>query len=288
MTEDLDATSLAWKQIADDWNTCFTSPSRISPQEVEKYREWLGEINKEKKPLRGLVLGATPELRDALTEFGYRVYSIDINLEMFLAMDTLLKNKDANETLIKANWLDNPLADDYFDVVVGDAVLPNVPWGERSHLLSEVKRLLRPGGVFLTRAFCVPDKKPFSDVDEVLGHFSKREPSMKNALKMALELQILAYDPKDHQGSCAKARKVLEEYHKRKGSRFEDSNLQKIHDIVWDFWCGKLVNKVFLYAYRKEEESEYDKYFRTLKTFEAKDNEYSKITPMYFMTKATR
>jgi ubiquinone/menaquinone biosynthesis C-methylase UbiE len=283
MPEDLKTTSLPWQQVAYMWKTYFTSPSRISPQEIEKYREWLKEINKDKKPLKALVLGATPELRDALFDFGYLVYSIDINLDMFLAMEELLKNKNPNEVLVKANWLDNPLADKYFDVIVGDAVLPNVPWNERLRLLSEVKRLLKPDGIFLTRAFYVPDKKPFANVDEVLKHFSKKEPNMQSALEMVLELHILTYDPKDHQGSFAKARKALEEYHKIKGSKFENKNLQKIHDIVWNFWCEKFVNKVFLYAYRKEEEGEYKKYFKIIDAFESKDHDYSKITPMYFL-----
>jgi len=283
MQENLKTTSLPWKQIAYMWKTYFTVPSRISPQEVEKYREWLKKINKNKKPLKGLVLGATPELRDALFEFGYLVCSIDINLDMFLAMDELLKNKNPNEVLIRANWLDNPLADNYFDVIVGDAILPNIPWDERSHLLFEVKRLLKSDGIFLTRAFCVPDKKHFSSVEEVLKHFSKKEPNMQSALEMVLELHILTYDPKDHLGSFAKAKKALEDYHKRKGLKFENENLQKIHDVVWNFWCKKFVNKVFLYAYRKEEENDYKKYFKIIEVFEAKDHDYSKITPMYFL-----
>lgn len=285
MPEDLKTTSLPWQQIAYMWKTYFTVPSRISPQEVEKYREWLKKININKKPLKGLVMGATPELRDALFDFGYKVYSIDINLDMFLAMEELLKNKNPDEILIRANWLDNPLPDKYFDVVVGDAVLPNIPWNERVHLLSEVKRWLKPNGIFLTRAFCVPDKKPFKNVNEILDHFSKKEPTMQSALEMVLELHILTYDPKDHQGSFAKAKKALEEYHKIKGLKFENENLQKIHDIVWNFWCNKFVNKIFLYAYRKEEENEYRKFFKIIEVFEAKDHDYSKITPMYFLKK---
>lgn len=284
MREDIKTTSLPWQQIAYQWKTYFTIPSRISPQEVDRYREWLKKINKDKKPLKGLVLGVTPELRDALTEFDYQVYSIDINQDMFLAMDELLKNKDKNEILIKANWLDNPLKDSYFDVIVGDAVLPNIPWNDRDHLLSETKRLLRPDGIFLTRAFCVPDKKYFKNVDEILRHFSKKKQSiMQSALEMVLELQILTYDPKDHLGSFAKAKKVLEEYRKKNGSKFKDRNLQKIHDIVWNFWCKKFVNKVFVYVYRKEEEKDYERYFEIKEIFEAKDHDYSKITPMYFL-----
>lgn len=284
MKEDLKITSLPWQHVAYMWKNYFTVPSRISPNEVEKYREWLKEINKDKKPLKGLVLGATPELRDALSDFGYLLYSIDINLDMFLAMDELLKNKNPKEVLVKGNWLDNPLGDNHFDVVVGDAVLPNIPWAERPHLLSEVKRLLKPDGIFLTRAFCVPNKKQFSNVEEILEYFLKKEqPIMQSALEMVLEFQILTCDPKDHLGSFAKARDVLEEYHKRKGDKFENRKLQEIHDIVWNFWCKKFVNKVFVYAYRNEEETEYKKYFKIVEIFEAKDHDYSKITPLYFL-----
>jgi ubiquinone/menaquinone biosynthesis C-methylase UbiE len=287
MKEDLTTTSLPWKQIAYMWKTYFTVPSRISPQEVKQYRNWLKKINKNKKPLKGLVLGATPELRDALVDFGYSVYSIDINLDMFLAMEELLKNKNPNEVLLKTNWLNSPLKDNYFDVIVGDAVLPNIPWEERKPLLSEVKRLLKPKGIFITRAFCVPDKKPFANVEEVLRHFSKKnQPIMQSALEMVLEFQILAYNPKDHLGSFAKAKNVLEEYHKRKGDRFNSKKLQEIHDIVWDFWCNKFLNKVFVYAYREEEEKDYRKHFKITEVFEAKDHDYSKLTPIYFLSKS--
>jgi len=287
MKANLKATSLPWKQIAYMWNHYFTTPSRISPQEVKKYKQWLKTINKGKKPLKGLVLGATPELRDALSDFGYLVYSVDINLDMFLAMDELLKNKNPNEVLIKANWLDNPLANNYFDVVVGDAILPNIPWNKRLDLLKEVKRLLRPNGVFLTRAFCVPDKKPFSNVEEIFKHFSKKKANRQSALEMVLELHILTYSPKDRLGSFAKAKDALEAYHKRKGKSFNNKNLQKIHDIVWNFWCKKFVNKVFVYTYRKDEEKDYKKYFKIKDVFEANDHDYSKITPMYFLKKAS-
>lgn len=286
MKENLATTSLPWQQVAYMWKNYFTVPSRISVQEAEKYKEWLNGINKDRKPLKGLVLGATPEVRDALSDFRYAFSSIDINLDMFLAIDELLKNKNQNEVLIKGNWLDNSLASDYFDVIVGDAVLPNIPWNERPHLLSEVKRLLKPSGIFLTRAFCVPNKKPFSNVEEILEHFSKKEQAvMQSALEMVLEFQILAYDPKDHLGPFAKARDVLEEYHKRKGNKFDNKRLQEIHDIVWDFWCNKFVNKVFVYAYRDEEENDYKKDFKVIEVFKAKDHDYSKITPMYFLQK---
>jgi SAM-dependent methyltransferase len=288
MKVNLKNTSLAWKGIANMWNNYFTVPSRISKQEVNQYKQWLKEIrqlaDKNKKPLSALVLGATPELRDALSEFGYEISSIDINKDMFLAMDQLLKSKDSKEKIVIGNWLENNLPSDSFDVILGDAVLPNIPWSQRIKLLKEVKRLLKPNGIFLTRAFCVPGKKPFKNVEEILEHFSKKDqPIKQSALEMVLEFHILAYDKKDHLGSFAKAKAALEEYHRKKGNKFKNKKLQEIHDIVWNFWCKDFVNKVFVYAYRAEEEKEYKKYFKTIKTFEAKDHDYSKITPMYFL-----
>lgn len=286
MNKDLKATSLPWKQIACMWVNYFTVPSRISPQELDQYKKWMKKKNTNKKHLKALVLGATPEIRDALFDLGYKVYSIDINRDMFLAMHELLKDKNPNEILITENWLDNSLENNFFDVIAGDAILPNIPWSQRSNLLSIIKKLLKPNGVFLTRAFCIPDKKTFKDVKEVFEHFSKKQDPIKQcALEMVLELQILAYNPKDHLGSFSKAKDLLEEYHKKKGNKFKNKRLQKIHDIVYNFWCKDFLNKVFVYAYRDEEEKSYKKYFKIVNTFEASDHSYSKITPMYFLQK---
>ncbi|MCX6802294.1 MAG: class I SAM-dependent methyltransferase [Candidatus Diapherotrites archaeon] len=288
MAENIETTSVVWKQIADQWSVCFTPPSRISPGEVEQYREWLKELNPARKPLKALVLGATPELRDALCEAGYKTTIIDINLEMILAMNSLLKSKNPGEIIVRANWLDNPLQSGYFDVVLGDAVLPNIPFTEREKLLSEASRLLKPGGVFLTRAFNVPRKNTFKNMDELLAHFSAKEPTYRTSLELVLELQILAYDQKDHLGSFLKAKQLLEKIHAEKGFDSGSEKLDKTLGMVWDFWCNKFVGKVFIYVYRDEEEKEYKKFFEIKESFESKDNEYSKITPMYVLKKKSR
>src|SRR5438309_718048 len=103
----LDTTSYAWKKIADSWETYFTPPSRPSQQEGEKYKEWLKNIAKGKKGLTGLVLGATPELRNVLNELNFKSHAIDINMEMILALEGLVKHTNHNEILIRSNWLDN-------------------------------------------------------------------------------------------------------------------------------------------------------------------------------------
>ncbi len=279
MAERIEDTSLVWKQIAGMWSTYFTPPSRISTEEAGKYRAWITQL----KPKTALVLGATPELRDILNELNCETTIIDINLEMILAMSSLLKANNPGEVLVRANWLSNPLRSGYFDVVVGDAVLPNVPWKDRATLLSEVKRMLRPTGVFITRAFYAPREKPFNELSELFDHFSKKEPSYRSALELALELQLLAYDPKDHIGSFAKARDLLFRFRVGNRFNFKSESLNQILEMVWGFWCTRFVNKVFVYAYRDEEEADYTRYFDIADTFTAKDNAYSTLTPMYLL-----
>ena len=282
MAENIENTSVVWKNIADMWNTYFTPPSRISHQEVEKYHEWLKSL-KEKGAKTALVLGATPEIRDALNESGYKSTIIDINPEMIQAMNSVMKTSNPEETIVCSNWLDSTLQSGYFDVIVGDAVLPNLPYSEREKFFSEVKRLLKPSGVFLTRAFCVPKENRFATLEDLLESFKAREPTYESALKLELELQFLSYNPKTHLGTFLNAKNLIETIRGENKFNTGSENLDKILDIVWDFWSTKFIDKVFVYEYRDEEEKEYGAHFDIEETYESKDNEYSKITPMYVL-----
>ncbi len=278
---DTKTTIAPWKMIAELWNTWFTTPSSVSKDEAKKYREWLEKLDKKK----ALVLGLTPEIREPLAEFNYEVTCIDINPEMAKAMESVLKKKNTNETIVIENWLDNSLKDNEFDIVLGDAVLPNVKWRDRKKLLSEVARVLKPEGLFVIRAFCVPREKTFKDVDEIFEHFARREPNYENALKFTLEIQILFYNSEDHEGTFIKSKEVLEKLRKDDKFHFESDNLNKLLEMVWNFWCQKYVDKVYLYAYRDDEEQEYKEFFDIVEVYEASDNEYASITPMYILKK---
>ena len=67
--ENINNTSIVWKQIADMWNNYFAPPSRISEEEIQNYRNWLGKTNEKKETKKALVLGATPEIRDIQKEY---------------------------------------------------------------------------------------------------------------------------------------------------------------------------------------------------------------------------
>lgn len=279
----LDTTSYAWKQIADSWINYFTPPSRPSKLEVNKYKDWLETITKNKKGLKALVLGSTPELRNILNEIGFKSHIIDINIEMMLALNGLVDHKNPDEVLIKSNWLDNPLADNYFDVILGDAVLPNIPWEERETFYNQITRLLKPKGYFLNRAFFIPEKKQYNTVDEILEAFAKKKASNKTAIELVFEIQILTHSMNDRLGSMEKVRSVVEKLHTPKGFTYESEQLNKTLDIVWNYWLGSVSKKVWIYPQEREEEAEYKKYFKTIDKFSASDHPYGQITPMYLL-----
>lgn len=280
----LDNTSYAWKQISENWQTYFFPPSRPSDQEVATYMEWLKRISGSESGLKALVLGATPELRDVLNQLHFKTHAIDINMEMILALNGLVEHQNPDEVLIRANWLENPLQESYFDVVLGDAVFANVPWEKRSDFYKEIVRLLKPNGHYLSRTFYAPEKRRYENIDDILAVFAKKKASNQTAIELVFELQLFTHDPFDRLGSMAKVRKVMEEIHGSKGFTFESQDLNQTLEIVWSYWVGDaLSKKVWIYPFQKEEEKEYVQYFDIENKFSATDHPYGELTPMYLL-----
>lgn len=284
MADELENTSRPWGKIARMWATCFTPPSRISEEERIQYRRLLNSV-KTGHSQNALVLGVTPELREILFQLGFHTTCIDISLDMMLAMNDLLTVQDPRDVLVRANWLDNPLRDGQYSVVLGDAVLPNIPYTDRRRMMKEVHRLLAPGGFFVTRAFCAPESTRFRDCRQILESFAGRLDTERAALELVLELQLHKWNSSDHMGSFRRASELLDAYHEEYSASFSDPALQKVHDFVCSFWFERFLDKIFLYATRVEEEELYRKYFETREVFEAGDHRYGAITPLYLLQK---
>ncbi len=279
----LQQTSHTWKQIAQVWEQQFTVPSRPSAAEVAKYLGWTKSVTQPKT--KGLVLGATPELRDVLFECGIQVHAIDLNLEMLLGMTELLQHANPNEVLIKSNWLTSPLESEYFDIVLGDAVFPNIPWETRVRFFSEIKRWLKPGGHFINRAFFVPEQKPYESVQALVEHYENCEVSYQTATELIFDLHILTYDPVDHLGSMPKVKPVLEPLQTNGRFAVKSDSLQEVLGIIWNEWLQTAGDKVWVYPYRHEEEAEYQNYFKIVDSSIAPDHVHGALTPMYLLKK---
>lgn len=282
MTTSLEDTSKPWSKIAEKWATYFKPPSRPSAQEVATYNQWLKE--KTQLGAKALVLGATPELLDVLAENNIATDLIDINEEMVQAMQALTKQPTVKRGVTIGNWLTLPYADGSYDFVLGDAVVPNVPYQDQPQFMREVQRVLKPGGYFLNRAFNVPDRKPYTSIDEILLHFRDKPVNETTAIELVFELQILTWDATDHLGSMPKVRDEVVKL--RRGDNFhrENDHENQLLSILWEYWVKVISDKVWIYDTRTSEEKRlYRPNFTIVDSFEASDHPYGACTPLYLL-----
>ncbi|MDP2630980.1 MAG: class I SAM-dependent methyltransferase [Candidatus Uhrbacteria bacterium] len=128
-------------------------PVRLSENTVEMYRRFLQKNAEKWEGKRILMLGSTPELRDLLAEeASAKIYVADFSEQMPQAMLRFTKRVDPQkEEWIKANWLDLPFPERFFDVIVGDLVLQQFPPEKELVFLEKVRNLLKSDGVFISR-----------------------------------------------------------------------------------------------------------------------------------------
>jgi len=162
-----------WRILASAWRDTGP-PAAPSPLDVSNYILHL--------PSAGafvLVLGCTPALRNRLCLESYTVMSIDITREM-IDVTAPLVVRAGGGSMIQGDWLQMPLCDNSFDAVIGDKVLGNMMPDDWPIFFAEVKRVLRPDGVFLTRAsphgihlLEPPQQRSFSDLVVKWATFQK-------------------------------------------------------------------------------------------------------------------
>ena len=91
---------------------------------------------------------------DALVQRGCRVVGVDFSA----AMLAHARSRVPSAEFIQADAQDLPFGDALFDVVVSNLGVCHVP--DQLRVLSEIKRVLRPGGRFAMTVWCGPDISP--------------------------------------------------------------------------------------------------------------------------------
>lgn len=146
---------LYWDDQLYAWSN-HPAPIRPSANVIDLYRCFLKEVLKQdsqKSPKNILILGSTPELRDLVAEVkNVSIYVADISFQMPAAMLRLTKHVDPlSENWIRCNWLELPFPEHFFDIVLGDLVLQQVPPESESALLEKVASLIKKEGAFISR-----------------------------------------------------------------------------------------------------------------------------------------
>lgn len=141
-----------WGRVADFWEGT-PIPVRPSKSTLEIYRGFLQKNAEQGEEKCILILGSTPELRDlAFEENPAKIYVADFSEQMPRAMLRFTKHTDPQKEIwVKANWLDLPFPEQFFDVILGDLVLQQFPPEKEQNFLQKISAHLKADGVFISR-----------------------------------------------------------------------------------------------------------------------------------------
>ncbi len=164
----------AWKQIAQVYNTLLP-PNRPSKRDLEIYGEFIKP--KLKKDINILLFGSTPELRDLLHStclvYNANLTMVDMTKDMYEAMTSLMESRNPKEKFLNKMWQDTGLESKSCDLIIADEIIVNIPLEGRDQLFSEIVRLLKDDGLFITR------HNEITSADKVLSKDSIREEFQK-------------------------------------------------------------------------------------------------------------
>lgn len=150
----------------------YPAAPSAGPGILKIYRQLLKQAVNRKKHFSACVLGATPELRDMVLKQGGDLTSIDVSLDMIQKTSPLMKHtKRGKENILISDWLNSPLADNYFDVVLGDGVSNNIAYQDQIKFFKEIKRLLKPNGHLIIREGVINPQRPISSVEDINTRF---------------------------------------------------------------------------------------------------------------------
>jgi ubiquinone/menaquinone biosynthesis C-methylase UbiE len=271
--------SIFWHtNIAERWKI-YSSPARPSKGECQLIQTFISHYKKRPKIL---ILGSTPESRDLAHNLRAEVTCVDIGLEMLIGMTELMKHKNmANQEIwFRSDWLTMPVAENYYDFVLGDLVVTNLPLALQPTLLAKIKSVLKPGGYFITRDWWPPVVK--SSFAAAIDRISKSGISKKNINILTWDLLNLSYNYQKKDAT------TNEMYRLVKNMQQKEKDLKKkkwlgvlLKHIVYNYPLGK----TWFVKMRPDAEKALKKYFQIKLIQHGKDNPRADQCPIYFLKK---
>ncbi|MGA5078770.1 hypothetical protein ACPC37_14365 [Streptomyces griseoincarnatus] len=136
-----------WKFHIDWWS--MLPPGRPTRKELSFIRECAHSLDASS----ALIMGSTPEYRDLCHELGIAdVLVIDHSRSFHYHVSQQRVYHGTGEQVLFGRWQDLiPKFHDRFDLVLGDLVSGNVPYGERRALYASVCRSLTEEGLFIEK-----------------------------------------------------------------------------------------------------------------------------------------
>jgi len=161
-TEDL-AARRYWETRARDWRV--SPPLTPAPEDIAWYEATISGCAHAlaARPLRAILLGVTPGIATMRWPAGTSLLSVDRAQGMVAHVWPRAGFPDETE-VVRADWRQLPLASGSVDLVVGDGCYAAMgSLASARQLNGEVRRVLKHGGWYCTRAFCRRDPGPTTD-----------------------------------------------------------------------------------------------------------------------------
>lgn len=275
-----------WNELGKDYCK-LVIPNRPSPEDCQNYGLLINQVLKNKEKPKILVMGSTPELRSLLYTYTClqkaRVYCLDFSENMYRAMTDFIAKTKLKEKFIKGNWLKTGIKDDFFDLVVGDEVICNVPVNDHTKLFQEVRRILKKGGFWITRHnFYLPNKiKPKTIIlkavkDVVQGKYSFQTTS--NYFYILLFYNLVQKN-KQRRVNMAEETREMEKTYKNLKDGPDKRALKALIGYFKENWSS-----IFTYYWyvlsKKDSEKELKPFFETKKILYARDYITARNSPI--------
>lgn len=168
---------MGWNnQLAKIW-TKMVGPSRPSISELAIYTECAHLLMENRKDkLKLLILGSTPEFRDWGYEENMEVWVMDANLDYNKTINREIRHKNiiSNklEHFIHDYW-QNLNFENFFDIIIGDLAIGNIPSNELEDFIKKVNRSLCKDGLFLGKSFYIPRNYKHIDLKKLCQEYYK-------------------------------------------------------------------------------------------------------------------
>lgn len=244
------------------------------------YEELLIKSVGRKKNFHACVLGATPELRDLVLKHKGQLTTIDISLAMIDKCTPLMKyNNNDQEVIVVGDWLENPLANEYFDIVLGDGISNNIAFKDQNKLFIKLKRLLKKNGRLILREGAENPERPIQSIEEINRNFINNKDHWFDLffnLRFYSDISDKLYNKKTYQSYMAKLFNHIKRAHQQKRLG------HKTYIALWWF-RGNIVHTIMPQPLL---EKLIGKQFTLLPIQQAKDYQFTKDTMTFYYAKS--
>lgn len=147
-------TASLWEQLTRQWPR-LGPPLRPCAEDLATAQaavdEWALRSRGASAAATALIFGVTPELRQLRWPVGTRVIAADRSTAMIRSIGATCS------FVVQADWCRLPLANGTCDLAFGDASFTQLNVEQAAQVMREAARVLRPGGMLVTRVFVRPD-----------------------------------------------------------------------------------------------------------------------------------